>query len=91
MVVTNRQRVTAIVVGRRKQGLWVVPMSSGRLHMLKLSDTRFREDWSEISYDLDKALDSFLDHAHRVGATQEALHGLEGLRDRRQTQASLAF
>jgi hypothetical protein len=91
MLVSNRQRVTAIVLRRDRRGLWLVPMAAGVLHALHIEDAKFRADWHEIDYPMEKALDNFLRHARSVGATRSARAGLESLHERMSHQMELAL
>lgn len=82
MVVGNRHRETAIVVRWSAGKVVLVTMSAGSLSALTLTEKKFRTEWHEIDYPLARALDQFLAHAERRGATQEALKGLTALKER---------
>jgi hypothetical protein len=84
MVVTNRQRVTAIVIRCNMDKVTLVPMKSGRLSAKTMSFAEFRRDWTETNYALAKALNHFLGHMMCWGASMEVSKGLAKLvaRDR---------
>lgn len=79
MVVWNAHRTTAIVIRHDGLNVRLVPMKSGRLTVSRCSRAKFEAEWREYPYPLDKAVASFLEHAHQQGATAEALKGLETL------------
>jgi hypothetical protein len=90
MVVFNRSRTTAIAVRRDAKGVVLIPMSAGLLHLLHLTDAEFQKDWKEIpSGSLTHALEKFLAHAERVGATKEAREALDELRRAQGQQPDL--
>lgn len=84
MIVTNRNRVTAIVIHHDGQTATLVPMKGGKLCAQRIPHDVFRRDWREMNYSLANALARFLRHARLRGASQEVLKGLKRLelRDR---------
>lgn len=84
MVVTNRQRITAIVIRCTSEKVTLVPMKSGRLSARTISFEEFRREWTETNYALAKALNHFLGHMMSWGASNEVSKGLAKLvaRDR---------
>ncbi len=82
MIVWNAHRTTAIVIRHDGRSVRLVPMKSGRLSVSRYSREKFDAEWREYDYPLDKAIASFLDHAHQQGATVEAMKGLENLAQR---------
>jgi len=84
MVVTSRQRVTAIVIRCNSAKVTLVPMKSGRLSAKTISFDEFRREWAETGYSLAKALNHFLGHMMCWGASGEVSKGLAKLvaRDR---------
>lgn len=82
MIVWNAHRTTAIVIRHDGRSVRLVPMKSGRLSVSRYSREKFDAEWREYDYLLDKAIASFLDHAHQQGATVEAMKGLENLAQR---------
>lgn len=84
MVVTNCHRTTAIVIRNDGHKVTLVPMKSGRLSARTFSFDDFRREWNESDYSLPRALNNFLGHVMRWGASGQALRGLQRLlaRDR---------
>lgn len=84
MVVTNGQRISAIVIRNNGDKVTLVPMKGGRLSAKTLSFTEFRSEWSEAGYSLSQALTTFLAHIMKWGASGEVSQGLSRLaaRDR---------
>lgn len=82
MVVTNRNRTTAIVIRHDGHLVTLVPMTGGKLAARNMSHAQFRSDWWETGYSLGNALERFLRHARTRGASQEALKGLKRLAQR---------
>lgn len=84
MLVWNAHRTTAIVIRHDGRNVRLVPMKSGKLMVFRTTREKFDAEWRTYEYPLEKALSSFLEHAHQQGATLEALKGLETLaaRDR---------
>lgn len=91
MVVGNRHRETAIVVRRGGGKVVLVTMSAGSLSAVTLKEKKFRDEWHEIDYPFARAIDQFLSHAERRGATQEALKGLTALKERDQVVIAPLF
>ena len=89
MVVTNSQRVTAIVVKNTGGKVTLIPMASGKLAAQTLSFAEFLAEWHEADAALPQALDNFMRHAAEQGATAAAVRGLEHLRARDNFVASL--
>lgn len=81
MVVINRTRHIAIAVRRDRHGVVIVPMSSGSLSAVHLTDKEFASAWTEYNYSLEKALDRFLAHVSAKGATKEAQESLQKLKN----------
>lgn len=79
MVVTNRQRVTAIVIRCNMEKVVLVPMKSGRLSAKTITFEEFRREWTETGYSLAKALNHFLGHMMCWGASAEVSKGLSKL------------
>jgi hypothetical protein len=84
VVVTNKQRHTAIVIRNDGHKVVLVPMKSGKLTTQSLSFTEFKAEWHETGYALSTALTTFLSHVMKRGASLAAARGLEKLaaRDR---------
>ncbi len=84
MVVTNGQRITAIVIRNNGEKVVLVPMRGGRLSAKSMSFGEFRNDWREAGYSLSQALTTFLAHIMKWGASGEVSQGLARLaaRDR---------
>lgn len=82
MVVTNRNRTTAIVIRHDGHTVTLVPMKSGKLSACSLPLEKFASDWRETAYSLANALERFLRHARQKGASQEAIKGLTKLEKR---------
>lgn len=82
MIVWNAHRTTAIVIRHDGKNVRLVPMKSGRLKVDRTTRSKFDAEWREYDYPLDKALATFIEHAHQHGATAEALKGLESLAQR---------
>ncbi|MEW5789202.1 MAG: DUF2795 domain-containing protein [Pseudomonadota bacterium] len=90
MVVINPHRTTAIVIRHEGHHVTVVPLKSGRLSACRMERERFDAEWQPMDYDHARALDFFLDHARRQGASQEVVKALEKLARREaQVVASL--
>jgi len=89
VVVTNSHRTTAIVIRNDGSRVTLVPMSAGRLAAQTLAFEEFRRDWAETGYALDRALETFMQHAQAQGATGEASRGLARLQQRDALVASL--
>jgi hypothetical protein len=84
VVVTNGQRITAIVIRNNGEKVVLVPMRGGRLSAKSMSFGEFRNDWREAGYSLSQALTTFLAHIMKWGASGEVSQGLARLaaRDR---------
>ncbi|MCU0841611.1 MAG: DUF2795 domain-containing protein [Thiobacillaceae bacterium] len=82
MIVTNRHRVTAIVIRHDGATVTLVPMKGGKLSARRLPHWQFARDWREAPYSLAHALARFLRHARQQGASQEVIMGLERLERR---------
>lgn len=84
VIVTNKQRSTAIVIRNDGHKVTLVPMKSGKLSARSLSFEEFRHEWRETGYGLALALTTFLSHIVKWGASTEARRGIEKLaaRDR---------
>jgi len=82
MIVTNRNRTTAIVIRHDGSTVTLVPMKSGKLSACNMPHEQFLSDWRETGYSLVNALERFLTHARRQGASQEVLKGLKKLQKR---------
>lgn len=84
MVVTNRNRTTAIVIRHDGVSVTLVPMKGGKLSARTIPHAKFVSEWRETPYSLNNALERFLRHARRQGASKEVLKGLQQLvkRDR---------
>lgn len=79
MIVTNRNRVTAIVIRHDGATATLVPMKGGKLAAKRVPQEVFLREWKEMNYSLANALARFLRHARQKGASQEALKGLKRL------------
>jgi len=79
MIVRNAHRTTAVVIRHDGHQVRLVPMKSGRLTVSRCTRNKFEAEWSEVEYPLERALVTFLEHAHQQGATAEAMKGLETL------------
>lgn len=84
MLVWNAQRTQAIVIRHDGKNVRLVAMKPGRLGVTRYTREKFDAEWSPCDQPLDRALATFLVHAHQLGASAEALKGLEALawRDR---------
>jgi hypothetical protein len=82
LIVTNRNRTTAIVIRHERNVVTLVPMKSGKLSACNIAHETFVQDWRETAYSLANALERFLRHARREGASQEVLKGLKKLQQR---------
>ena len=82
MLVSNRNRTTAIVIKHDGHTVTLVPMKSGKLGAKSLSHETFKRDWHEAPYSLENALDKFLRHARQQGASHDVLKGLNRLQQR---------
>jgi hypothetical protein len=84
MVVTNRNRITAIVIRHDGAQVTLVPMRAGRLSACRLPHEAFLANWKETPYSLSNALARFQRHVREHGASQEVVKGLKRLemRDR---------
>jgi hypothetical protein len=82
MIVTNRNRTTAVVIRHDGHTVTLVPMKSGKLSACNISHESFSRDWRETAYSLANALERFLRHARQQGASQEVLKGLQRLQQR---------
>ncbi len=84
MVVTNDQRITAIVIRNTGDKVTLVPMKGGRLSAKTISFSEFRSQWAECGYSLSQAMTTFLAHIMKWGASGEVSQGLSRLaaRDR---------
>ena len=91
MVVSNAQHETAIVIRRNGEIVVFVRLKGGKLAGERLTETQFREQWHESHYPLPETLTRFFNHAETHGATQEALRGLERLRDRERNAVASLF
>lgn len=90
LIVTNRNRTMAVVIRHDGHKVALVPMRGGKLSVQRLTVVEFNRDWSFCDYPLAKALETFIAHAQSLGASKEALHGLESLAERdRDVVASL--
>ncbi|MBS1197986.1 MAG: hypothetical protein H6R18_1771 [Proteobacteria bacterium] len=85
MLVWNAHRTNAIVIRNDGRNIRLVPMKSGKLVVVRTTRDKFDAEWQPHEYPLEKALSSFLEHAHQQGATSEALKGLQTLAARDQT------
>lgn len=91
LVCNHPQQETAIVI-RRHGGIAVfVRLKPGRLTCERATEALFRETWHEQRGALAESLARFLAHAEAFGATQEALRGLERLRDRERNAVASLF
>lgn len=79
MLVLNADHQRAIVIRHDGRNVRLVPMRSGRLTVNRCPKDKFDAEWHEAQAVLPLALDDFLDHARRQGASIEALKGLESL------------
>ena len=92
MVVSNAQRETAIVIRRNGEIVVYVRLKPGRLACERTTEALFRAAWcEECCYSLQETLGRLLAHADACGATQEALRGLERLRDRERNAVASLF
>lgn len=82
MIVTNRNRTTAIVIRHDGHTVTLVPMKSGKLSACNMPHEAFQRDWRETTHSLANALERFLRHARQQGASQEVMKGLTRLRQR---------
>ncbi len=82
MVVTNRNRITAIVICHDGDTVTLVPMKGGKLRARRLPHWQFVRDWRETTYSLANALVRFQRHARMHGASREVLKGLRRLEQR---------
>jgi hypothetical protein len=84
MVVTNRNRITAIVIRHDGTQVTLVPMRAGRLSACRMPHENFRARWTQTPYPLASALARFQRHVREHGASQEVVKGLKRLeiRDR---------
>lgn len=82
MLVSNRNRTTAIVIKHDGHIVTIVPMKSGKLGAKSMPHEEFKRDWRETPYSLLNAVEKFLRHARQQGACQEALKGLKRLEQR---------
>lgn len=90
MVVVDSKRTTAIVIRNDGHKVTLVPMKSGRLSAKTVSFSEFRQSWREAGYALSMALNAFLAHMLKSGASQEVARGLARLAARdRHVVASL--
>jgi hypothetical protein len=80
MVIVNRHRETAVVIRQGSRFVSIVRMSAGPLSVERVSEDEFAGEWARLDYPEDRAIERFLRHAERHGATQEALDGLHKLR-----------
>ena len=91
MVVNNAQNETAVVIRRDGQTVVFVRLRAGKLACERITDLAFRETWAESPHPLAETLDRFLEHGQLHGATQEALRGLNKLRERARLVVSGLF
>lgn len=91
MLVLNAERTSAIVIRHDGQNVRLVPMKAGRLTVSRCTRARFDSEWRAADVPLAPALDDFLAHANRQGATVEALKGLENLAQRDRWVVSNLF
>lgn len=84
MVVRNTQQVQGIVIRHDGHNVRLVAMRPGRLGVSRLTRESFEAAWRPCEQTLKEALEVFLEHARRQGASAEAMKGLETLarRDR---------
>jgi len=91
MVVINAQNETAVVIRRDGQTVVFVRLRAGKLACERATELAFREAWTESRHPLAETLDRFLEHGQIHGATQEALRGLNKLRERARLVVSSLF
>lgn len=89
MVVTNHNRTNAIVIRYDGPTVTLVPMRGGKLLACTIPFGEFRTEWQETGYELDKALEIFLEHAVQEGASTEVVKGLTKLKARDEQMACL--
>jgi hypothetical protein len=80
MVIVNRHRETAIVIRQGSHFVWIVRMRAGPLSVERVCEDAFAAEWRQLDYPEARALDRFILHAKRHGASKEALTGLRKLR-----------
>jgi hypothetical protein len=76
MVVTNRNRKTALAIRRTEQAVLVIIMRSGKLTTSYIKHQDFEKEWREIGDPLERGLDTFVKHAELNGATKAAQNAL---------------
>lgn len=91
MIVSNPKHETAIVIRRDGKIVVFVRFRAGKLTCERQTESIFRAEWQEAQYSLSETLNLFLDHGRMHGCSQEALKGLEKLRDRDRTVVSSLF
>ena len=91
MIVSNQKHETAIVTRRDGKTVVFIRFKAGKLACERQTEILFRDEWHETSYPLGETLDRFLDHGKAHGCTQEALKGLEKLKDRDRTVVASLF
>lgn len=82
MLVSNHNRIAAIVIRHDGHMVTLVPMREGKLAARKLPHQDFIQEWHETSYSLPHALEKFLRHARQQGASEEVIKGLTRLQRR---------
>lgn len=82
MLVHNPDNTRAIVIRHDGHNVRLVAMRHGRLTVTRTTRDQFEAEWRQDAAPLTHALSDFIAHAHRQGASVEALKGLENLAQR---------
>ena len=82
MLVHNPDNTPAIVIRHDGHHVRLVAMRHGRLTVTRTTREHFDAEWRPDEASLAHALTDFIAHAHRQGASVEALKGLENLAQR---------